>query len=131
MALSNSILAYADCSEFLERALDAERGARIPFLAETEARYWRMRCNQFRTLHREQNRQIHEIGTKMHGVSEYDELTMTIKQSSDGYFWVYAQKRTIRAGDIEEIPIEEAPLQITQDEIRMLEDHSDDDQTPA
>jgi len=59
----------------------------------------------------------------MHGLSEYDELTMTIKWSSDGYWWVYAQKRTVPEGLIEDIP-DEPPLQISADEVRYLEDHS-------
>lgn len=129
MALSNSILAYTDCKEFLERALDAERGVRIPFRLEREAEHWRMRCNQFRSLDRKANKQIHELGTPMHGQSEYDTITMTIKFSPDGYHWVYAQKRTVPNG-IEDIP-DEAPMQITAEEVKFLEDQSDDNQTSS
>src|SRR5258706_4433955 len=110
MALSNSIMAYHDCKEFLERAVDDEKGARIPFRTEKEAEYWRMRCNQFRSLDRGQNRMIFDLGHKMYGQSEYDGLTMVIRHSSDGYYWVYAEKRTLEPGLIENLSeIEEAP----------------------
>lgn len=131
MSLSNSILAYMDCKEFLERALDAERGARIPFRTEKEAEYWRMRCNQFRVLDRRQSKTIFAPGHKMHGHSEYDGLTMTIKYSEDGYHWVYAQKRVIDPGQIEDITDDVPTLQITAEEVRMLENHTDDNETPT
>src|SRR6266436_8871372 len=129
MALSNSIMAYQDCKEFLERAVDDEKGARIPFRTEKEAEYWRMRCNQFRSLDRQQNRMIFELGHKMHGHSEYDGLTMIIKHSQDNYFWVYAEKRMLEPGLVENLSeIEDVP-RLSAEEVRMLEDHSDGDKT--
>ena len=131
MALSNSILAYIDCKEFLERAVDDERGARIPFRTEKEAEYWRMRCNQFRKLDRQQNRQVFELGHKMHGNSEYDGLTMIIRHSQDGYAWVYAEKRIIEPGLIENLSdIRDVP-RLSAEEVRMLEDHSNDNETSS
>lgn len=128
MGLSRSILAYTDCKEFLERATDAVRGARIPFRDEAAAEYWRMRCNQFRSLDREQNKIIHELGTKMHGVSEYDMLTMTIKYSPDGFHWVYAEKRMVDHAQIEDIPEDDRPLEVDFEEVKMLEAPSDDNE---
>ncbi len=131
MALSNSILAYNDCKEFLERAVDDEKGARIPFRTEKEAEYWRMRCNQFRSLDRQQNRMIFELGHKMHGHSEYDGLTMIIKHSQDGYAWVYAEKRTLEPGLIENLSEVEDVPRLSRDEMRMLEDHSNGNETSS
>ncbi len=131
MALSNSILAYGDCKEFLERAVDDEKGARIPFRSEKEAEYWRMRCNQFRALDRQQNRMVFELGHKMHGHSEYDSLTMIIRHSQDGYVWVYAEKRILEPGLIENLSeVEEVPL-LSAEETRMLEDHSNGNETSS
>ena len=130
MALSNSTLAYTDCKEFLERAVDAERGARIPFKTEKEAEYWRMRCNQFRKLDRIDNLAIHEFGSKMHGKSEYDVISMVIKESPDGYWWVYAQKRTLDPGVIEDIPEDETSLLVDFEEVKMIEDQSNGNETP-
>lgn len=130
MGLSTSILAYKDCEEFLDRALDDAKGARIPFRSESEANYWRMRANQFRSLDRERNMQIHSPGHKMHGHSPYDELSLTIKQSPDGYFWVYAQKISLDPGLIENLSeVDDPPLQITVEEIRLLENHNGDETT--
>lgn len=131
MALSTSILAYKDCEEFLERAIDDPKGARVPFRTEGEATYWRMRANQFRQLHREQNRLTFDLGHQMHGHSPYDELTLSIKHSQDGYVWVYAQKLKLDPGIIENLSeIEDTPLQITAEEIRLLE-HSNGDETTS
>ena len=110
MALSSSINAYTDCLEFLERSLDEARGARIWFHTEGEANHWRMRCNQARKLHREQNKRSHEVNTKMWGVSEYDPLVMTVREGSDEVWWVYAQKMELAANRVEAIPEDEGML---------------------
>ena len=127
MALSNSTLAYQDCKEFLERAIDAARGARMLFKTEADAEYWRMRCNQFRKLDRVDNMQVHEIGSKMYGKSEYDSLVMTVKWSPDSLWWVYAEKRVLNPERVEDIPEDETALLVEFEEVKMIEDHSDDD----
>jgi len=128
MALSTSILAYNDCKDFLEKAVDDSKGARLPFRNETDANYYRMRCNQFRKLDRIQNAMIYDIGAKMHGHSEYDQLTLTIKQSSDGYFWVYAQKLLLNIEEVEALSeVEDTSYQLDASEMQFLEDHSNDD----
>jgi len=131
MALSNSILAYNDCREFLERAVEDPKGARLPFGSSRNAEYWRMRCNQFRSLDREQNKRIYEPGHKMWGVSEYDTLTLTIRYSADNLCWVYAVKLILDAGMIEplsEVPGFGEPLEVTAEEVKFLVDHSNDDE---
>jgi hypothetical protein len=129
MSLSESVLAYSDCKEFFERAMDTERGARIPFRTSKEAEYWRMRCNQFRKLDRRENMVIHEVGTKMYGRSEYDMLTMVIKESPEPLFWVYAEKRTLADGLVEDIPEDEGALLAEFEEVKLLEDQTNDDKT--
>lgn len=124
MALSNSILAYQDCQEFFEKAVEDPKGARRPFQTEEQATRWRMRCHQYRKLHREQNSKIYDLGHMLHGRSEYDALSLSLKHSGDGLTWVYAEKHLLEPGEIE--ALSEVP-QITAEETRLLEDHSSDE----
>lgn|SRR6267142_2105769 len=126
MSLPDSVLAYSDCRDFLDRALEAERGARMIFRTSKDAEYWRMRCNQFRKLDRRQNKMVFDIGHQMHGNSQYDTLTMTIKSSPDGYHWVYAEKKILEPGRVEDIPEDETSLLAEFEEVRLLE-HRDGD----
>lgn len=127
MALSTSPLAYTDCREFLEQALSAPNGSRLPFRAETSAQHFRMRCNYFRVLDRKDNETIHEPGTPLHGKSEYDTLTLTVKWSPDEIWWVYAQQRTLPQGLIEDIPTDETALLVEFEEVKLLEDQTNEE----
>jgi hypothetical protein len=121
MSLSNSRLAYDDCEKFLEKALDAERGVRLPYRTSGEAEYFRMRCNQFRAIDRSDNKSVHEPGALMHGKSVYDELTLKVMYSPDGYHWVYAERRILNEALIEPIPVNENELLLEFEEIKRLE----------
>lgn len=124
MAMSNSILAYSDCKEFLEKAIEDQKGARRPFqgpYAEDHASRYRMRCHQFRKLDREQNAEIYEVGHQMHGRSEYDLLTLTLRYSHDAV-WVYAEKLLLEPGEIESLS--EVP-EMTEEEQKLLENDND------
>lgn len=128
MALSNSTLAYTDCREFLEKALDADHGSRIPFRDEGGAKYFQMRCNQYRTLDRADSKLIYEPGHNLHGKSAYDVLTLTVKLSTDGYAWVYAQQRTLPEGLVEPIAPDDPAIMLGEfEEVKLLEDQSNDD----
>jgi hypothetical protein len=101
--MSNSILAFEDCKIFLDRAMDAELGSRYPLKSENDAVYFRNRCNHFRVLHRALNREIYQKGDPMWNVSNYDQLKITVKNSDDGYWWVYAEPRAVNEAEIEDI----------------------------
>lgn len=132
MALSNSTMAYQDCREFLEKALDADHGSRIPFRDEGAAKYFQMRCNQFRTLDRVDSKLIYEIGHNLHGKSVYDVLTLTIKLSPDGFAWVYAQQRTLPEGLVEPIAPDDPAITLADfTEVHLLEDQSNGDETTS
>lgn len=126
MALSESLLAYSDCQEFFEKAVEDTKGARRPFPDEKQATRWRMRCHQFRKLHRKQNAEVYALGEMLHGRSEYDVLTLTIKFSPDGYYWVYAEKLLLQPGEIE--TLSDVP-ELSAEERLLLEDHSDNEAT--
>lgn len=130
MAMSNSILAYLDCKEFFEKAMEDEKGARRPFqgpYAEDHASRYRMRCHQFRKLDREQNSEIYEVGHQMHGRSEYDLLTLTLRYSSDAV-WVYAEKLLLDPGEIESLS---GVPEITPEERQLLEKSDDGIETSS
>jgi hypothetical protein len=132
MGLSNSILAYQDCAKFMERAVDDPKGARVPFRTEQEAEYWRMRCYQYRKLDRAQNKIVFNPGDKMFGLSVFDELSLTIKHSEDGWAWVYAQKITINPGVIESLSeVPEVTIEGVFEEVRLLEGGTNGDKTPS
>lgn len=121
MSLSSSLMAYQDCLDFFEGVIDDPKGGRVYKGSFADAHHFRMRCNQARKLHRVQNLQIHEPGTKMYGHSEYDPLCLQIKVDTEGGHWVYAIKMKIEASEIEllseiddapQIGVDPAPLQI-------------------
>lgn len=128
MSLPNSFLAYEAQIQFMERAMDEARGARMFFLREAEAEHWRMRCNYARVLHRKENLTVHEPGTPLHGKSEYDVIVFTIRTSADG-FWVYAEKQVLDTSRVEPIPEEDYAPPIEATEIFALEDQSDAEST--
>lgn len=103
MPLPSSLLAYKAEMDFFELAMDEARGSRMFFGDRQSAEHFRMRANYARVLHRADNRMTHEPGTPLHGRSEYDILTFTIRESDDG-FWVYARKAELDTSRVEPIP---------------------------
>ena len=101
MSLPSTILAYQDCLDFMDKALDDDKGARVHFLTRDQAEVWRMRCNMARKLDRDQNRRIHEPGHQMHGCSVYDPMQFTIAEDTEGDWWVYARKMVLDPGRVE------------------------------
>lgn len=125
MSLSTSLPSYADCLDFFERVVDDPKGGRVFIGSFEDAHHFRMRCNQARKLHRAQNARIHEQGSKMWGVSEYDPLCLRIKQDTDGGYWVYAERMQIDASQIELLSeIDDAPMQIEDHSPLQIEDKS-------
>ena len=111
MSLSNSLLAYSDCLDFFEKVIDDPKGGRVFIGSYADAHHFRMRCNQARKLHRQQNEMVHEPGTKLWGCSEYDPLCLQIKVDTNGSHWVYAVKMQIDASQIELLSeIDDTPL---------------------
>lgn len=132
MALSNSALSYTDCKEFLEKALDSDTGSRIPFREEKGAKYFQMRCNQYRSIDRDDSKLIYDQGHQMFGKSAYDVLTLTIKLSPDGFAWVYAQQRTLPEGLVEPIAPDDPAITLADfTEVHLLEDQSNGDETTS
>jgi len=95
MTLPNSFLSYGDCEEFFNKALEDSHGARVCMGAENDAMHFRFRCNQFRSLDRERNLELYPVGNKMHGASLFDEIYLTLREDTEGEWWVYARRRAL------------------------------------
>ncbi len=101
MSISTSRLSYQDCYEFMDHAMEDDKGARIIFKSRDEATFYRMRCHTARVINRTDNRRIYEIGDPLYDASIYDKLTFRIKEDEDGKFWVYAEKTELDPGAVE------------------------------
>lgn len=101
MALPSSPQSFPDCYDFCEKCIDDPIGARKPFKTEGDAKLFRLRCYRFRTLTQRQNRSIYPPDDLRHGTSAYDELTLTIAQGEDGWWWVYGKKLSVGLDDVE------------------------------
>ena len=126
MSLSSSLQSYSDCLDFFERVIDDPKGGRVFIGDYADAHHFRMRCNQARKLHRQQNKAIHDPGTALYGCSEYDPLCLQIKVDTDGGHWVYAIKMRLDASQIELLSeIDDTPLIPATEALLQLEDRSD------
>lgn len=103
MALPRSVNSYPDCFDFCEKCSEDSVGARKPFRHREEAFHFRNRCNRFRQLTREQNKEIYPPDDKRHGTSDYDELVFTIEPGADGWWWCYGKKLSVGLDDVESL----------------------------
>ena len=107
MSLSESRLAYEDCYEVMDKALEAEGTIRVGFTRSGEALFLRMRMNKARALDRKFNGQRYKNDHPLHLRSQYDALMFRVKDAG-GMWWVYAERKPQR-GVIEEIKPSEEP----------------------
>lgn len=103
MSMPKVPTAYPDCAAFAEQCVDDSIGARRPFKTEGEAVQFRKRMNFFRELERKQNARIYSPDDKRHGTSDYDLIQFTIKESEDGWWWVYGRRLKEGTEDIERL----------------------------
>jgi hypothetical protein len=101
MPLPTSLQSYGDCLDFFERVVDDPKGGRVYMGPYAKAYDFRLRCNKARLLHREENRVAYAEGHKLHGTSEYDAFKLSLKQDTEGGWYVYAERRFVNEDDIE------------------------------
>lgn len=110
MSISTSRLAYTDCIDLMDAAIESSLGVRYPFGKGPRGRdaafHYRMRVHQARKLVREDNERIYadDPGHPLHGRSIYDPLVFRIREA-DGEFYLYGEKTSIDLGAIE--PLDE------------------------
>ena len=94
MPMSDSRFAYQDCFAVYERAMTDPQGARLALGTWDRANYFRMRMHKARVIDRRDNAEAYEEGEPMHGRSEYDVFSLSIKEDVEGEFWLYLSKNT-------------------------------------
>lgn len=120
MSLSNSRLAYGDCYELLDRALDEPRGLRIEVRDENAATYLRLRIHHARTIDRQENKVTYaDPDHPLHGRSPYDIFVCRI-EVSNGSTWLWLDRQKVEIGRVESIPVE-AQIEYHPTETRLLE----------
>ncbi len=101
MSLPTSLLAYIDCTELLDKALEDPRGIRYQLATYDEAWQMQTRIHYCRRLHRDENKAIYDEGHQLHGRSLYDPIVVRIR-NIEGVFYVYLEQRKIR-GKVENL----------------------------
>lgn len=113
MSISNSRLAYTDCEALFDKALDDPKGCRVLVGEEGKARHFVMRMHKCRQLMREDNARMYEIGHPLHGTSIWDPLKCSIREDTEGNWYVYVEKVDLNLdlveslSEIEEVDYEE------------------------
>ena len=103
MSLSNSRLAYRDCFDLLDRALEEGRGIRIELASRANATTFRMRIHQARQLDRTDNTATYPADHHLYGCSIYDELVARIEEL-DGRVFLHLDKQKVDILGVEPIP---------------------------
>ena len=113
MAVSTSRLAFSDCFELLERAINDHKGIRIKFASYDDAFAFRLRIHKARQLDRKDNEEMYEEGHKLHGRSVYDQLTCKIRNFTGGT-WLRIERLDTMEYEVESLseepPEAELPL---------------------
>jgi hypothetical protein len=94
MPLPNTRLAYLDCYEIFDKALEDTRGVRVKVKDRNEAIRLRMRLQYARRLQRDENCATYEPGDPMFGRSIYDTLMVKLREV-EGVSYIYVEKITI------------------------------------
>lgn len=92
MTISTSKLAYGDCYDLFDQALEDEKGIRAKVEDMDAAIFLRMRMNQARKLDRQSNLETYEPGDPMYGRSNYDRLTFRIRTMPDRSVWILLER---------------------------------------
>jgi hypothetical protein len=106
MGMSNSRLAFSDCYELMEKAIEDQKGIRVKFATEQDAWLYRLRLHNARKIDRKENEEIYEKGHAMHGRSVYDALIMRLRQVTNngkGAWWLRIEKISIDDLEIESL----------------------------
>lgn len=102
MVASTSRLAYNDCYDIMNTALEDERGVRVRFNEHGAAVQFRIRAHYARRLDRELNREVYATDHPMFGVSEYDHLVLKLR-FDDHHWYIYIEKADAGAYEVESL----------------------------
>lgn len=109
MTLPNSLMAYQDCIELFDSAIEDATGVRLKVNDYDHAIHQRSRLHYCRKLHREENARIYDESNVMFGKSPYDAIVVRIKKVDED-FYLYLERNDKVRGEIESLSeIEAAP----------------------
>lgn len=94
MTAPTSRAAYKSYYDVLDRALDSDAGIRIEVESKGEAHQYRVRLHYARSLDRELNRQSRPPDDPEYGISDYDNLSVRIRNEGDKW-WVYIEHNSV------------------------------------
>jgi hypothetical protein len=92
MSLPNQIAAYEDCFELFDKANDDKVGARAKLPDMAGAKMMQMRMHNARALTRMESRRLYPKGDLRWDKSQYDALKVSVKQDTEGGWWVYVTR---------------------------------------
>jgi len=114
MAVSTSRIAFSDCFDLMEKAIEDSKGIRVKFASYDDAFNFRLRIHKARQIDRSDNLESYPEGHQLHGRSVYDQISCKIRTFNGGA-WLKLEKITAREFEIEslsETPSEaELPLE--------------------
>lgn len=94
MVTPTSRMAYTDCFDLLDRALDDDKGTRVKIGDKGDAWHMRLRLNAARTVERDESKRVYQKGDPGYGVTPWDVLVVKIKEIEKDW-WVYIEKRAV------------------------------------
>jgi hypothetical protein len=111
MVVSSSRLAFSDCFDLLEQAINDQKGIKVKFDSYDDAFNFRLRLHSARRIDRTENMQMYPEGHPMHGRSVYDPITCRIRKF-DGGAWLRLERTDAREFEVESLsePEEEPEL---------------------
>ena len=103
--VNTSTKAFDDVMQLLDRALQSERGVRVPCPNRSSAVQLRSRANYYRKMTRIESKEIYPFDDKRHGVSPYDGLILRLgPKDSPEEAVLYVEPRLASSFTIEDIP---------------------------
>lgn len=124
MSAPTTRMAYTDCYDIYDQALEHPHGIRMRLVDYDKANHLRMRLHQARKIDREDNARQYEPGQPLYGSSVYDALQIRIRTDTDNCTWLYIEPRTADIiGEIEPLSQVEAPLWLEQNSPPKLISH--------
>jgi len=103
MPLPASLHAYTSEMEAFDRAKSAPSGIRIEFPDRIRAMAYRARLHGARVLDRKENSRVVDKTSPLYGKSDYDCIVVSIKEDTDGKWWLYLEKNEVIPGIVEEL----------------------------
>lgn len=91
MSLPETIAAYDDCFRLFDAAVADPKGARGFIGSREQAKRYQLRMNKARRLAREESCRIYKRDEPQYNKSDYDYLKVTVREDTEGGWWVYVE----------------------------------------